>query len=116
MLWLVVLCIPLQGFGVALARISGTAHFHVATGDGHDHHGSVEHHHHDAEDDSVVHIDDGLALKDLPVVASTRVLDVEPMPHARAAAAPAAAIAAAPDHPAGAFESHVGEPLERPPR
>ena len=126
LLWLLVLCMPLQGFGVAWARLSGALHFHVAIDDdamehahdeGHQH-ASVEQHHHDAEDDSVVHVDDGNgpALNTLPVIASTRVLDIDGMPHAFAAATPVLAAGAVADVPVRAFRSFVAEPPERPPR
>lgn len=86
LLSLLMLCIPLQGFGVALTRMAGTAHFHAAVAADHDHdgahhrHDTIEHHHHDADDDSVVVVEETPFVSGLKaVIASIRALDVEPI-------------------------------------
>ncbi len=125
LLSLLMLCIPLQGFGVALTRLAGTAHFHAAVAADHDHdhdgahqhHGTIEHHHHDADDDSVVVVDETPFVSGLKaVIASIRALDVEPMASLGADAPLARATNAPPDEQAAAFDSQVVAVLDRPPR
>lgn len=129
LLSLLVVCLPLQGWGVALARVAGAAHYHQAIagddegdhghahGHGH-HHDAIEHHRHDADDDGVVVVtDDARFASDVKSIAqSIRVLDVEPMPGLFTATPPAPRPGAAPCQRATAFTSHVVGVPERPPR
>lgn len=126
LLSLLMLCLPLQSFGIVLTRLAGAAHYHVAVEHGHEHehdhddhhHDTIERHHHDSDDGVVTVGDDAepLVSGSKSVIASIHALDVEPMTGLAVASPVAAIVRAAPERRAAAFDSRVVGVLERPPR
>lgn len=133
-IWLLVLCVPAQGFGIAMSRASGPGHFHLAEtasshDDVHDHdhdhdaghhhpHSLIEHHQHDAGDSSVVIVEDdrGAATETTGTASQRVVADIETILPSPGAIAVAPAALREREAAPRRFDSHVGDPLERPPR
>lgn len=132
---LIALCLPLQGWSIAASRGAGLAHVHAGPAAGqtssasadesdpsHDHgsehhHAGAEHHEHAAGDDSVIFIDDGSDAAPAQAVAAQRIPTDIDIPLASPPSAFTDGTATPLPRAAPArFRSHIGEPLERPPR
>lgn len=133
---LIALCLPLQGWSIAASRGAGLAHVHSGSAAGQSsaasadepepshHHGSehhhahAEHHEHADDDESVIFIDDGgVDSGPAQAVAAQRTLaDIDiPLASPRPAFTGGTATPL-PEAAPARFRSHIGEPLERPPR
>lgn len=141
LIWLLGLCIALQGSVVAMTRGVGPAHFHLRPapmadapsrdpmldlvrvvlnhhGIDHRHESTVERHAHEPGNADVVYLDDDPAHADLAKnTAAKRVaLDLDTLTVLACEFVGLACVNAAGCAPSAVFESHVGKLPERPPR
>lgn len=144
----VAFCLPVQGFAIAMERVSRAGHFHVQASadhghdrsdnhdddgdDDHDHapqapgghhghhhqHSSIEHHTHETVDAGVVYVADDLSLTGAGKAGLPKrvCLDQETVVARLVASSAVTTVPARCDGAACAFQSHIAEPLERPPR
>ncbi len=131
--FLVASCLALQGFAIAMERMSRAGHFHVdhaqdhdhdhADGDhghdhdgGHHHHSAIEHHSHDADEEGVVCVEDESSDADQTNLLKRICLDQESLVESFATqrAVQRAALNCA--RASCALRSHVADLPERPPR
>lgn len=143
--WCAVLCMSMQGFAFAVTRTSGSAHFHLKNASAslsaphlsddadhdsesepddhervheHQHESLIEHHHHDASDQSAMYVDgetEGAADR-TGVIQKRIVFDLDSLPTAAVPITSSPLIPMAGPFLPRAFESRFAEPLEHPPR